>query len=94
MISKIVNYNLPVCKNCMHFMKSKHVDDLSYGVCKLFGKKNIVTGEIKYKYADMTRMSEQLCGINGKYFAHTPKITQNENQNIAITENEFLSKFY
>lgn len=91
-MSKIINYNLPVCKNCMHFMKSKHMDDLSYGVCKLFGKKNIVTGEIKYKYADMTRMSNKLCGLNAKYFTH--KVKKDENQNIAVTENEFLSKFY
>ena len=91
-MSKIVNYNLPVCKNCMHFMKSKHMDDLTYGVCKLFGEKNIITGEIKYKYADMTRMSEKLCGINGKYFAHIPKDAPIKN--LAITENEFLSKFY
>lgn len=89
-MSKIVNYNLPVCKNCMHFMKSKHMDDLSYGVCKLFGQKNIVTGEIKYKYADMTRMSEKFCGINGKYFTHKVK----KDENLSVTENEFLSKFY
>lgn len=42
----IKNINLPVCANCRHFIGYKYNpnENLEMGKCRLFGKKNIVTG--------------------------------------------------
>ena len=71
----IKNTNLNTCINCIHFIEHKTnypYDDLSndkkYGKCKIFGEKNLVTGEIEYNYAFESRKHQTLCGINGKYF--------------------------
>jgi len=37
----------------------------------MFGNKDVVTGQIKYEYASVARMSlitMKNCGVNGKYF--------------------------
>ena len=43
----------------------------SYELCKafgLFGKENLVTGQIEYDYALLCRLDERQCGKKGKYF--------------------------
>ena len=45
----------------------------NYGKCKLFGKKNIVTGKIKYEYADFCREDKEKCDLEGKYFEEKTK---------------------
>ena len=67
----IKNSDLPICTNCIHFIEYKNnypFDDNNLGKCKLFGKKNIVTGQIKYEYAENCRENKEKCDIHGKYF--------------------------
>jgi hypothetical protein len=68
--SFIKNKDLPICKNCIHFInyeKNPELNDV-YGKCKLFGEKNIITGEITYTSASTSRDCEHLCGITAKYY--------------------------
>lgn len=66
--SKIKYMDYPVCKTCIHFLPFEHLmRTQEFGKCKLFGEKNVVTGEIKYKYADMCRMDNDKCNITGRY---------------------------
>lgn len=63
---------LPVCKNCKFFipyesnMQNK-LELSKFSKCKLFGEKNLITGEVSYEYAELCRKDENKCGINGKY---------------------------
>lgn len=69
-INFIKNENAPICTNCIHFIKHKNNNPESndlYGRCKLFGEKNIINGEITYKYASICRDNEELCDEDGKY---------------------------
>jgi hypothetical protein len=36
--------------------------------CEYFGRKNLITNEITYDYADYCRTDENKCGEKGKYF--------------------------
>jgi hypothetical protein len=36
--------------------------------CYRFGKADLVTGIIKYDYADICRLYPDMCGVEGKYF--------------------------
>ena len=53
-----------LCKNCAHFISNGNNPE--YSKCELFGNINLVTGETRYKYADLCRSSE--CGIDAIYF--------------------------
>ena len=71
-LSMINNINLPLCINCIYFIKdhSNYLHeslehDKKYGKCKLFGEKNLITGEIDYFYTSYCRADSKLCGING-----------------------------
>jgi hypothetical protein len=69
----IKNYHLPICKNCIHFQasyytKNNEIQTNNIDRCGKFGKMNIITGEIKYDYAEFCRQDQQQCGENGKYF--------------------------
>lgn len=67
--NRIKNYNKPICAECMYYIKNKGISSLfDFGKCKKFGVKNIVTGKINYKYAEICRDYEHLCGINGNYY--------------------------
>lgn len=66
--SKIKYMDYPICKKCIHFLPHEHLKhNDEFARCKLFGEKNVVTGEIKYKYADMCRLNNDQCNITGKY---------------------------
>lgn len=66
----IKNIYLPVCKNCKFFIPySNNPKTLDLSHCKVFGTKNIVTGEIKYEFAELCRDNEKKCGVYGKYFS-------------------------
>ena len=62
-----------LCINCKYFIS---VDfrwpderlDHSRGKCKLFGKTNLVSGDIKYEYASLARENDKMCGKIGKLF--------------------------
>ena len=71
----ILHKELPLCIKCVHFIcdvtnypYDTLPNDAVSGKCKLFGKKNMVTGEIDNNYAIDCRNLENKCGENGKYF--------------------------
>lgn len=63
LLPKIKNAEYPVCKECVHYVEHK---DYSLSRCAFFGEKNIITGEIKYAYADLSGYKS--FGETGKYF--------------------------
>lgn len=68
----INNYNYPICRNCIHFLKAD--TDCSQTIefaskCKMFGELNLITGEINYYFAKICRGNEKKCGIEGKCYA-------------------------
>ena len=65
----IKNAKMPVCKQCSFFVLhtvAKHKYDL--GLCKKFGEKNILSGEIKYFLASANRNDTNRCGLSGIYY--------------------------
>jgi|LauGreDrversion4_2_1035121.scaffolds.fasta_scaffold51892_2 hypothetical protein len=70
----INNYQVPLCQNCVHYRPNIFSPSLSK--CSQFGDKNVITGEIKYDYADLSRMSQDKCGLEGKQFNETSLIIQ------------------
>ncbi len=64
------------CINCLNYIKYKYRNpyDEIYdtnpilGNCRLFGKENLVTGEIKYDKALLCRLDDSKCGEKAKYF--------------------------
>jgi hypothetical protein len=38
------------------------------GKCSLYGKINLVTGEIEHEYASVVRSIDNMCGLNGTHF--------------------------
>ena len=64
----IINSNLPICKNCIYFIKSP--DNYKYNMdkCQLFGEKDYISGEVRNEYASSCRYNEKMCGKNGKYY--------------------------
>jgi len=68
--TSIINGNLPSCSKCIHYrgFYSILLLDNHFGKCNKFGVKDIVTGKIKYDYADIVRNDENKCGQNGIFF--------------------------
>lgn len=69
----IRNSHLPLCKNCKFFQPSSYTLNNEFqrnnvDKCSKFGEINIITGEIKYDYADFCRKDEDQCGKKAKYF--------------------------
>jgi hypothetical protein len=64
--SFVRNLKYPACANCAHFIN----DTISviYSRCKMFGEMDLVSGKIKYDFADFSRGPNQPCGITGKLF--------------------------
>lgn len=64
------------CVNCINYIKYKYTNpydeiydtNLILGKCSIFGKENLVTGQIEYENALVCRIDESLCGKKGKYF--------------------------
>ena len=64
------------CVNCINYIKYKYNDpyDEIYnrktviGNCSIFGKQNLVTGEIEHEDALVCRIDDSKCGKEGKYF--------------------------
>jgi hypothetical protein len=71
----IKNSSIPSCINCIYFIKDQSnypyepvPNDKKNGKCKMFGCKDMITGEIEYDYAFECRVNEDKCGISGKKF--------------------------
>ena len=69
----IINKDLPTCNKCEFYYISKK--SKLPGYCTKFGEKNIITGAIKYVYAQEIRADEDLCGKRGLYYSE--KISNN-----------------
>jgi len=66
----IKNSHLPVCKKCVYY---RHVKNSTInGKCTKFGYANIVTGDIHYEHAQISRNREDMCGEKGLY--HTTAV--------------------
>lgn len=74
--TKLIQHgNLPVCRNCLHYQPPEYGPFSSVsGTCKLFGDKDVVTGDIEYKYARICRRDESLCGNHGALFKEEPNL--------------------
>jgi ribosome-binding protein aMBF1 (putative translation factor) len=68
----IKNFRLPVCKKCAYYLKQDEKDDPNkisdYDKCMKYGEQNVVTGEIRFQYADYVRKQELQCGMSAKHF--------------------------
>ena len=64
----IKNISLPICKNCKYFENYNNKELYNLGECTKFGEKDIISGIIKYYYASICRIFDNLCGKKGKYF--------------------------
>jgi hypothetical protein len=71
----IKNINIPSCKNCI-FHKPNNNNNFasSSNLCEKFGEKNIITSEIEYDSVFRSRINEEKCGKEGKYFQEEPNI--------------------
>jgi hypothetical protein len=79
----IRDIEVPICANCVHFIEDVNnypYDSLPnnerYGRCKLYGEKNIITGEIKYDFAFICRSEPTKCRKLGHMYS--PKQVPNE----------------
>jgi hypothetical protein len=70
--------NVPICINCVHFIDSELKKDFSK--CRMFGRKNIITGEIYHEYAAVCRELRDMCGNSGKLFEKSPSPSQKPRQ--------------
>lgn len=68
--TSIKNIHIPACKNCIYYKPDPNYSTLynSHYKCKMFGEKDLVTGEITYYQSNYCREKESMCGIEGKYF--------------------------
>ena len=68
----IRNKELPICLNCLHFIKDTNnypYDPIpTAGKCKKFGEINMITGEIEYDLAINSRLDYNKCGRFGNCF--------------------------
>jgi len=66
----IENYEFPECKSCKYFEPRTTDSEFAgqFSRCTKFGKKDKITGEIDYNYADLNRNDENKCGIKGRYY--------------------------
>jgi hypothetical protein len=79
------NSNVPLCRNCVYFKKHKYPDFFDLGKCTKFGKMDVVSGEIDYKYAYINRNNNVSCGNNGTYFEER----KYENITLSILQNDW-----
>jgi hypothetical protein len=72
-LDKTNNYkSVKLCKDCRHFLPTMYGDRYDIGNhlgrCNLFGKMNVINGEIEHEYATIVRKFDDMCGINGTHF--------------------------
>lgn len=74
----IRNTNVRICIGCENYVLkpnsttydyyNKYVDHNTAGRCKLFGEKNMLSGETIYDYALDCRRDTNKCGIDAKHY--------------------------
>jgi hypothetical protein len=79
-VPMIRDLKYPACINCVHFIKETSLYEneesptyYTLSKCKLFGSMNLLTGKIKYEYAELCRHSRDQCGISGKLYEEKNK---------------------
>ncbi len=60
------------CKSCVHFLPNQAMRDAKHGFCKLFGTVDLVTGEVEYTSANLSREYE----CKGQYFEPKETVTR------------------
>lgn len=65
--ANIKNYEAPICQNCIHYRPALFVP--SFSKCSQFGEKDLITGDIKYSFADLSRTYDDKCGLEGKLYS-------------------------
>lgn len=74
----IKNTNLKTCIKCIYFIEdtTQHLipNDEKYGMCKMFGEQNVITGVVRHDYAIWCRQDNSKCGQGGKYFEKCEKL--------------------
>jgi hypothetical protein len=77
--SFIIKTKVP-CVNCNNYIKYKYAnlyDDIYDGIydgstklgnCSIFGKQNLVTGQIEYDEALACRLNESKCGKDARHY--------------------------
>ena len=70
----IKNSQAPICQKCMYYRPNVFSPSLSK--CYQFGKKDLITGEITYEYADLSRMADDKCGLEGRNYYESILIIQ------------------
>lgn len=70
----IQRIDFPDCKSCVYFQPRDSDSEFAnkFSRCNKFGKKNLITGEIDYNYADLNRNDETKCGEKGRYYIEEP----------------------
>ena len=65
----IKNINYPNCKDCKYFKEDTDpYNKYHLSKCTFFGEKDIISGEITYKFTKTCRMSKDLCSNKGKFY--------------------------
>jgi len=62
----ILNKGLPICKNCIYYRHNKN--NGASGKCIKFGAMSIITGDVRYEFAQISRDDKNLCGEKGLYY--------------------------
>jgi len=70
----IENMEFPTCRSCKYYLPGNLHFDGDFSRCNKFGKKDIITGEIDYRYTDICRMDETKCGQKGRYYILEPNL--------------------
>jgi len=71
----IRNDHIPNCKNCYYFERHElNKDNFDLGRCRMYGEKDIVSGEITYEYAVHCRKNDAQCGKEGIHFVEKEKM--------------------
>lgn len=73
MYLQIKNTNVPICKNCIYFIKYVNKtlyenENIHLSMCKKYGTINLVSGKIKYELASKCRNSYYMCTHKGIHF--------------------------
>ena len=76
LFSSFIKKNKNHCVNCINYIKYRYTypRDETYesvpklGSCSIFGKQNLVTGEIEYEDALSCRVNNSKCGEKGRHF--------------------------
>jgi hypothetical protein len=61
----------PACIQCKHYVPD--INDIS-GKCRMFGGKDLQTGQILYHDANSVRQDESKCTVHGNYFVGKTRV--------------------